>query len=135
MIKESLYCVPYEKRVLRSSKGVAYHCERDGDAKKSPNLPKSPKLPKKPQSPRKMETCNVCGKEFKDRRAMNIHKTKQKHHVEKPKSAKKSSPLKIKDVVVASPVKQIENRKRNRSYSMSPYEKRAYKAMIRQAKS
>lgn len=131
MIKENLYCVPYEKRVLRSSKGISYHCERDEDSKKK-NVSTSPKQNPKPKdlkqpkpviSPSKMEICNVCGKGFKDTRAMKIHKTKQKHHQEKQESIKKKSP--------EPPVKQ--NKKRNRSYSMSPNEKRAIKALIKEA--
>lgn len=133
MIKENLYCIPYEKRVLRSSKGVAYHCEKEGDAKKkSPSSSKSPKDHKSS----KMERCNVCGKEFKDMRSMKIHKTKLAHHEEKPKSSKKKSsskPKKADDIVMKSPIKQ-NDRKRNRSYSVSPYEKRAFKAMIREGK-
>jgi hypothetical protein len=131
MNKENLYCVPFEKRLLRSSKGVSYQCERYDDRKKkdlyprqSPNSNKTNKLPKDIQSSikyQKGEVCEVCGREFKDMRSMKIHKTKQNHHiVEKKESLKKKTSVPKK-----------ENKKRDRSYSMSPNAKRAIKAMIR----
>ena len=135
MIKENLYCVPYEKRVLRSSKGISYHCEREGTKgreehnhlSKESSKSKSPKTEK---STKKCK-CNVCGREFKDMRAMKIHKTKQNHHEEQPKSLKKqsspSSNLKIMNEI-------LKNNKRNREYSLSPFEIRANKAIIKEAK-
>ena len=127
MNKENLYCVPFEKRLLRSSKGISYQCERYDDRKPknkytrmSPNSHKQNKSPKDVQLLVKNQKCEVCGREFKDTRSMKIHKTKQQHHVvEKKESLKKTS------------VPKKENMKRNRSYSMSPTEKRAIKAMIR----
>jgi len=129
MNKENLYCIPFEKRLLRNSKGVSYHCERydnkktkDTYSRTSANLSKQNKILKDIQllkSSGQNQKCEVCGRDFKDTRSMKIHKTKQNHHVvEKKVSAKKSYSKK-------------EQRKRNRSYSMSPNEIRANKAMIR----
>jgi len=136
MIKENLYCIPYEKRVLRSSKGISYHCERDSYENKKNDF-KSSKSPKiKPQ--KQPEKCDVCGKEFKDTRSMKIHKTKKNHHEIKPQSkfqtkSKSKSLDKKNNMAMTNHNKDNQNKKRNRSYSLSPYEKRAIKAFLKEA--
>lgn len=136
MIKENLYCIPYEKRVLRSSKGISYHCERESYDKNNIEL-KSSKSPKiKPKN--KSEKCDVCGKEFKDTRSMKIHKTKKNHHEIKPQrqfqtKSKSKSLDKKNNMAITNHNKDYQNKKRNRSYSLSPYEKRAIKAFLKEA--
>ena len=138
MIKENLYCIPYEKRVLRSSKGISYHCERESYDKNKNDF-KSSKSPKI-KSQKQPEKCDVCGKEFKDTRSMKIHKTKKNHHEIKPqhqfqtKSKSQSKSLdKKNNMAMTNHNKDNQNKKRNRSYSLSPYEKRAIKAFLKEA--
>jgi len=64
MPKESLYCIPYDKKMTRKD-GFVYHCERA----KIPNAVKNNEPPK----------CPKCNKVFKDDRCLKIHMTKMKH--------------------------------------------------------
>jgi hypothetical protein len=60
MPKESLYCIPFNKKITRKD-GFVYQCERDIEGTAD------------------MNKCPVCNKEFKDQRCVKIHKTKMNH--------------------------------------------------------
>lgn len=123
MIKENLYCIPFEKRVLRKSKGIAYHCERNEiksdktvtSKSKSASRPTSASVPKPSMDENKNMKCNQCGKSFKSIRGLNIHRTKQNHHEKSSKNTKNLSPVLIKQ-------NSKPKRKRNRTHTISPYE-------------
>ncbi len=64
MVKESLYCIPYQSNIKRRKNAIVYHCDKDDGIQPAAESPK---------------ICNRCNKEFQDDRCLKIHKTKMNH--------------------------------------------------------
>ena len=102
IIKENLYCIPYNKKITtRRKDATSYHCEKNVTTPKNYSSDNStmsrskewvsPENKKKDlkntkETPNvsndkffKFYKCDVCKRDFQDERCLKIHKTKMDH--------------------------------------------------------